>query len=174
MSAIEIKYLWSEQVYLEANDEHTRLGAGNARQKMVTLVVGALIVMSIFMMLERGFQATDSMAFFLAIYWFLIRGRMHKKLLLSRFQKSDQKDKEICLLIDDEGVSAKTGDQVEGQFGWDDITKVVRTPRGFLLYRGVNYIWVPVAAFSDSEACERFAALSERKGSVYLDKSDAK
>ncbi len=174
MSAIEIKYLWSEQVYLEANDEHTRLGAGNTREKMVTFVVGALILMSIFMMLERGFQATDSMAFILAIYWFLIRGRMHKKLLLSRFQKSEQKDKEICLLIDDEGVSAKTGDKVEGQFGWDDITKVIRTPRGFLMYRGVNYIWVPVAAFADDKACERFAALSERKGSVYLDKSDAK
>jgi len=173
MSAIEIKYLWSEQVYLEASDEHTKLGAANTKDKIVTLVVGALILLSVFMMFERGFQPADSMALILAVYWFLIRGRMHRKLLLNRFQKSDQKDQQISLLIDDDGVSAKTGDKTEGQFGWGDITIVVRTPRGFLLYRGINYIWVPLAAFADDESCERFAALCERKAGAFADKSDA-
>lgn len=171
MSAIEIKYLWSEQVYLEASDEHARLGAGNTKDKMITFVVGALILISVLMMFQRGFQPADSMALVLAVYWFVIRGRLHKKLLRSRFQKSDQKDKEISLVIDDDGVSAKTDDKVEGQFGWDEINKVVRTPRGFLLYRGVNYIWVPIASFANTEATERFAALSERKAELFLDKS---
>lgn len=174
MSAFEVNYLWSEQVYLEASKEHNRFGAGNGREKLVTLVVGALILLSVFMMFQRGFQPADSMALVLAVYWFLIRGRMHNKLLLSRFQKSPQKDKTISLVIDDEGVGAKTDDTVEGQFGWQDISKAVRTPRGFLLYRGVNYIWVPVAAFADSEACERFAALCERKAGAFADKSDVK
>ena len=174
MSAFEVNYLWSEQVYLEASDEHRRFGAANTREKVVTVIVGLLIVVSLFMMFERGFQPTDSMALILAVYWFLIRGRMHKKLLLSRFKNSPQKDKTISLVIDDEGVKAKTGDTLEGQFGWSDITKAVRTSRGFLLYRGQDYIWVPVAAFADSESIEHFAALCERKATVFTDKSDQK
>lgn len=170
-STIEVKYLWSEQVYLDASEEHTRFGGGNTKEKMITLVVAGLILLSVFMMFQRGFQPADSMALVLAVYWFLLRGRMHKKLLLGRFHKSEQKGKEISLIIDDERISARTGDKIDGQFGWNEISKVVRTGRGFLLYRGVNYIWLPVAAFVDEGTCERFAAMSERKASSFLDKT---
>lgn len=171
MSAIEIRYLWSEQVFMEAADQHRRLGAGNSKEKMITFVVGALILLSLFMMFERGFQPADSMTLLLAVYWFLLRERLHQRLLRKRFLNSSQKDQHIHLSIDDDGVKMQ-GTDTPG-FSWNEITRVVYTDRGFLLYQGANYIWLPVAAFEDEATCSRFAALSERKAGLYLDKRTA-
>lgn len=167
MSAIEVSYLWSEQEYLTAARQHSRFGAGNTREKMVAFVVGALILLSLFMMFQRGFQPTDSVAFVLALYWFVFRARLHKRLLRQRFLNSEQKDKQISLNITDELITARTEGLSEGDFKWDGVTKVVRTQDGFLLYRGEAYIWLPNTAFQTPEMVERFAALSERKAQVF-------
>lgn len=171
MSAIEVSYLWSEQEYLTAAHQHSRFGAANSREKIIVFVVGALIFASVFMMLQRGFQPTDSMAFILALYWFVFRARLHKRLLRKRFLSSEQKDKQISLDITDELITARTEGLSEGDFKWDSVTKVVRTNDGFLLYRGVAYIWLPNTAFQAAEMVERFAALSERKADLFIDKS---
>lgn len=171
MSAIEVSYLWSEQEYLTAAHQHRRFGAVNSREKIIAYVVGALILASLFMMLQRGFQPTDSMAFVLALYWFVFRARLHQRLLRKRFMNSDQKDKQIYLSITDEQITAGTEGLSEGDFKWDSVTKVVRTNEGFLLYRAEAYIWLPNTAFQTTEMVARFGALSERKAHLFIDKS---
>lgn len=173
MSAIEVSYHWSEQEYLEAADQHGRFGGGDSKDKIVAVVVGVLIVLSLYMMMQRGFQPADSMAFVLAVYWFGFRKRMHKNLLLRRFKSSEQKDKNISLSITDEQINAQTEGQSEGTFDWSSVTKVVRTGSGFLMYRGANYLWLPNKAFASDEESTRFAALSERKATQFVDKSGA-
>lgn len=171
MSAIEVNYRWTEEEYLQAADQHTRFGGGNAKDKIVAAVVGGLIVLSLFMMMERGFQPADSMAFILAIYWFFFRNRLHNRMLKSRFQKSDQKDKQISLNITDEEIKAQTEGQSEGCFDWSSVTKVVHTTQGYLMYRGINYMWLPNVSFSSEEEIKRFGAISERKAGEFIDKT---
>jgi len=173
MSAIEVFYNWSEKEYLEAADQNSRFGENKSKDKLVAMVVGVLIVLSLFMMMQRGFEPADSMAFVLAVYWFVLRKRLHNNLLRKRFLKSDQKDKKISLSISDEVINAQTEGQPEGTFDWSSVTKVVRSAKGFLMYRGGNYIWLPNTAFAVSEEVEQFAALSERKAGQFVDKSAA-
>ncbi|MBB1488770.1 YcxB family protein [Oceanospirillum sediminis] len=171
MSAIEVNYRWTEEEYLQAADQHTRFGGGNSKDKIVAAVVGGLIVLSLFMMMERGFQPADSMAFILAIYWFFFRSRIHTRMLRSRFRKSTQQGKLISLSITDEEIQAQTEDQTEGSFDWSTVTKVVQTAQGYLMYRGVNYLWLPNVGFSSEEDAKRFGAMSERKAALFVDKT---
>ena len=65
--------------------------------------------------------------------------------------------------IDAESVVWKAEGATEFVAGWDQVTKVMRTPTGFLLYwNQQSYEWMPLHAFFAQDGPEAFAELARR------------
>ena len=64
--------------------------------------------------------------------------------------------------IDDEFLTSHAADGSLARIRWDDATKVVATPRCYLLYFGLQFVFLPVDAFSSAEDKTAFEVMLRR------------
>jgi len=87
---------------------------------------------------------------------------------LRRYAERPDRDMTVVFTITDQSIHSKT-DIASTEVSWNAFTRAIRVPKGFLLFSGRSFHWIPTKAFSSDSEIQQFADLTASKIRQYRD-----
>ena len=84
-----------------------------------------------------------------------------------RSGKSAEPNTKVTIIADEEQIR-KISQATDASWKWEIVPKVVETPRGFVIYLGIQAVWLPNHAFRDDHDRHAFAELALRRSASFL------
>ncbi|SFC17906.1 hypothetical protein SAMN05660443_1755 [Marinospirillum celere] len=167
---MKFTYQWDETQFLCSALYDYQLGAQkDRRQLFLWVVLIALTGVLAIKWLDQGFQLVDLIVVALGVFWFAIRKQLLVWMFKRAFRRSGQNGLHLSFTLDEEGLDVQVDQKPPQTYLWQDIHRVVRTEKGFLLYPGL--LWLPFSGLEEEAHPEEAAALIQRKVNHYKDKS---
>jgi YcxB-like protein len=154
------EFLLLQQVQMRHSPFGRKLRRGTISVGLLSIALGVGIIV-VHGLKSAGIAFLPAGAGLLASPWFLRRAN------IKHYTQRPDRDMVVNWEFRAEGLRSKT-ESSSGEFSWSMITKVLRTPQGFLLYPNDRvFHWVPIHAFQDAEAIERFSQLVKSRVQHY-------
>lgn len=163
-----IRFRWTEEDLIQAYRYHFRHICRPAFRFALHILFSVLLVGGIFMLVISGPAGKAplpvSLAFLYAgIYWFAIRPFVRRWMLRRQFSKRPDRDIELEWQVDAYKICTQSP-LGHAELGWKAFTKIVRTPKGIMVYPNDQiYHWLPRRGFTGDAEFERFFELAKSK-----------
>jgi hypothetical protein len=162
---IIIRYRWTADALLEAHRYHFRQSCRPVFRFSLYLIFALMLVAGASGIWKGG---GDSMPISIAllaggIYFLAIRPFEQRWVIRRRFNKRPDRDMEIEWQVAADKILTQNG-HGHSEFSWQVFTKMVRTPKGVLLYPTDQiFHWLPRLGFASDAEFERFVELAKIK-----------
>lgn len=162
---VTIKYRWTADELLQAYRYHFRHTCRPVFRFGLHIIFALMLLAGVFGLLRESerFSARPIVFVVLGTYWFALRPFERRWMVRRRFSKRSDKDTELEWQVTPDQIQTRSA-LGRSEFGWQALTKVVRTPTGVMLYPNDQiFHWLPRHGFANDEDFERFVALAKSK-----------
>jgi len=129
--------------------------------------VGEMVVSACLALSGLAILSTDAGSLFAWVYtvvgaFLVVRGRWQLHQLRRHWEEAAESPMQVHLTVSEEGLLARTP-QVTTKVEWAAYTDSHEIDRGFLLYRGGTYVFIPKRAFSSGAEADAFRFILGRR-----------
>ncbi len=168
-SLINIKYRWTEEEMAALSRYLHQASTGPKFHRLFQAAAVLMFVSGVFYLATGRSSAFGIISIASAIYWLFFHPFMLRWLVRRQFDKHPERGQEIEWQISPDRLFVRDG-LGQSEFKWEALTKIVRTPGGFIFYSTDSvYCWLPHHGFTDTAGVERLSALAKSKVQQYAD-----
>ena|SRR5438034_487420 len=162
---ITIRYRWTADELLTASRCHSRQSGHRLFRFGVFLAV-AILLIAIFIKKDLGVVDALGIAIGIGMCWFVSRSFTRWQLGRQFHRRPDRNQEQDWRVYPDRLVCQSGLGQSE--FKWEALAKVVRSPKGYLLYPNERiFFWLPRHGFQSDVEFQRMAELSKGRVKKY-------
>jgi len=156
--------------FADASKMHNSASAGVRRRRIFSAISILIVVLAgAFTIAKSRSPIPASVGSFLlyvapgllvVLLLFIVMGSLQKAAIRRQHGRHPDVGKSIGYLINPEGIKLMVDNTSEETNKWRAYSRVVRTPKGFLLYTSSTLGWIPNRAFESQEDAEAAAHLA--------------
>lgn len=161
---VKVRYIWDKETFLEASGFVYQHELKHSPKRFLGWVFIAMTQFGVVAAMKKGSVILLLFSTILVVYWYFLRWPLRKKILLKNFDKTKIKNKSFDILIDKDGIHYDGETTV-----WENITKVVKKQKGYLLYMGRNFLYLPKNGFLEEGGTKRFNALAKNRIQYFIE-----
>ncbi len=155
--SVHLEFQWSEAVYVMAGEIAYKYKMAHSWKKYAGYFFIGLMIFGGLRAVGQNDYAVLYIGSILSLYWFFIKGFLHKGRLKNSFKKEGIQQLKMVFDITKGGININ-GNMIP----WHQISLVILHPKGFLLERPEGYPYLPATAFERDKDVEYFFNLIER------------
>jgi hypothetical protein len=166
---IVINFKWIVEDLLAARKWHFRHICRPVFRWAIHVIVALIVAVSLFSLLRVGLSPIPIGFVTVAIYLYLIRPFEVRWAARRQFAKRPDKNTDIQWTVSPERISTLTT-LGSSEFQWAALTKIIRTPDGFLFYPNEQiFHFLPVRGFRADADYQRLAELASEHASKFVE-----
>ncbi|MFK5881310.1 MAG: hypothetical protein QM482_03765 [Sulfurospirillum sp.] len=156
---IVLSYRWTKEIYMQAGEFAYDFKMNHTPKKYMGWFFIALLQFGVVGALLKGTLAILLFSTILLIYWYYIKKRIEKSLLLKNFDREEDANKILDIIINKEHISINNK-----KILWSDITQIISGERGYLLDHIDGFLFFPANAFKKEEDKTEFIEFAKKNG----------
>ena len=161
---IEVRYVWNSEHIEKLFDASYKYQFEHSRKRYIGWFFIALMQYGIVVALKKEAFAILLFTTIVLFYWYYGKKWIAKRRAQKAFEKSEFKDKEIQLTIDNNGFHLITPNKEEWR--WEELEEVVSLGDDVMIYKYPNFHYLPANGFNSMEEKSRFKTLAKEKGKL--------
>ena len=161
---IEVRYVWNSEHIEKLFDASYKYQFEHSRKRYIGWFFIALMQYGIVVALKKEAFAILLFTTIVLFYWYYGKKWIAKRRAEKSFEKSEFKDKEIQLTVDNNGFHLITPNKEEWR--WEELEEVVSLGDDVMIYKYPNFHYLPANGFNSMEEKSRFKTLAKEKGKL--------
>jgi len=151
---IEIRYTWSEELFLEASQATYEFELKHSPRRFLGWFFIAMTQFGVVLALKQQLYGLLLISTLLVIYWYTFRWSLRKYMIAKSFASSNTKEHIFTMRANQKGIV------VDGTLlVWSSIKEAVSLEKGFILYYGEAFLYIPKSAFQTIDEKDSFSFL---------------
>ncbi len=159
---VTLSFRWSKETYMQAGELAYDYKMNHTPKKYMGWLFIALLQFGVVGALLKGTLAMLLFSTILLIYWYYLKKRIEKSILLRKFDKEEDANKILDISINKETITIN-GKKIQ----WSDIPQIISAEKGYLLDHIDGFLFFPSCAFKREEDKTEFINFAKKNG-VYI------
>ncbi len=159
---ITLNFQWSKDTYMEAGEFAYNYKMNHTPKKYMGWLFIALLQFGVVGALLKGTLAMLLFSTILLVYWYYLKKRIEKSILLKKFDKEKDANKILDIVINEEFIAINNK-----KILWSDIAQIISGERGYLLDHIDGFLFFPGNAFKQEEDKTEFIKFA-KKNNVHI------
>ena len=160
---IQIKYIWDEKLALEASKSAYDYELKNSQKRFLGWLFIALTQFGVVLAMKQGTMGLLLLSTVLLLYWYMARWPIRKYFIKKSFNKSPLANSNFNILLQQDGLYIN-----DNLIDWKNISEIVSSEKGFLLYLGSDFIYIPYSSFNSLEEKSNFKEKIRKKSETLM------
>jgi hypothetical protein len=156
---ITLSFRWSKDIYMQAGEFAYDYKMNHTPKKYMGWLFIALLQFGVVGALLKGTLAMLLFSTILLVYWYYLKKRIEKSLLLKKFDKEEDANKILDIVINKDSISIN-----QKTISWSDIAQIIAGEKGYLLDHVDGFLFFPANSFQKEEDKTEFIKIAKKNG----------
>lgn len=161
---VTVRFRWTAEEMASAYRYHFRHICRPLFRRSLEIIL-ALVLLGVFFACwnSRSVNIIAGASILFGIYWFALRPFERRWTIRRQFAKRPDRDLEFVWRIAPDRIAVSSR-LAQGEYAWEALTKVTRTPDGLMLYATDHiFHWLPRHGFACDDEFDRAVAIAKAK-----------